>query len=92
MPIKTGILAEVKSKRLHTTDNPNLLIQEFKDDATAFNGVKKASINSKGVFNCDISTRIFHLLESAGIATHLIENLFPIKMTRAGPPGDRPFA
>ena len=56
MPTKTGILAEGKSKRLHTTEDPHLLIQEFKDDATAFNGVKKASIQSKGVFNCDIST------------------------------------
>ena len=75
MPTKTGILAEGKSKRLHTTDNPNLLIQEFKDDATAFNGVKKASIESKGVFNCQISTRIFRLLEEAGIPTHLVELL-----------------
>jgi phosphoribosylaminoimidazole-succinocarboxamide synthase len=75
MPNRTGILAEGKSKRLHTTEDPNLLIQEFKDDATAFNGVKKASIKSKGVFNCDISTRIFHLLQEAGIATHLVENL-----------------
>jgi len=75
MPIKTGILAEGKSKRLHTTDHPELLIQEFKDDATAFNGVKKASIESKGIFNCDISTRMFKLVEDAGIPTHLIKNL-----------------
>ena len=75
MPTKTGILAEGKSKRLHTTEDPHLLIQEFKDDATAFNGVKKASIQSKGVFNCDISTRMFKLLEDEGIPTHLIKNL-----------------
>lgn len=75
MPTKTGILSEGKSKRLHTTEDPNLLIQEFKDDATAFNGVKKASIENKGVFNCQISTRIFHLLEEAGIPTHLVEVL-----------------
>jgi len=75
MHTKTGILAEGKSKRIHTTEDPTLLIQEFKDDATAFNGVNKASIESKGVFNCDISTRIFKLLAEAGIPTHLVENL-----------------
>ena len=72
---ETGVLAEGKSKRIHTTDNHALLIQEFKDDATAFNGVKKASIESKGVFNCDISTRIYKLLAEAGVPTHLVENL-----------------
>jgi phosphoribosylaminoimidazole-succinocarboxamide synthase len=72
MPTKTGTLSEGKSKILHTTDDPNLLIQEFKDDATAFNGVKKGTIVDKGVFNSAISTSIFRLLEKAGIPTHLV--------------------
>jgi len=75
MPTKTGILREGKSKILHTTEDPNLLIQEYKDAATAFNGIKKGVIVDKGVFNCAISTRIFHLLEAAGIPTHLVEVL-----------------
>ncbi|MCP4870966.1 MAG: phosphoribosylaminoimidazolesuccinocarboxamide synthase [Proteobacteria bacterium] len=75
MPTKTAVLSEGKSKILHTTDDPNLLIQEFKDDATAFNGVKKGTIVGKGVFNQSISTSIFRLLEQAGIKTHLVEVL-----------------
>ncbi len=73
MPTKTAVLSEGKSKILHTTDDPNLLVQEFKDAATAFNGVKKGVIVDKGVFNQEISTSIFRLLEEAGIKTHLIE-------------------
>ncbi len=75
MPDKTGVLSEGKSKILHTTTDPGLLVQEFKDAATAFNGVKKGTIVDKGVFNCSISTKIFRLLEAAGIKTHLVEEL-----------------
>lgn len=75
MPDKTGVLSEGKSKILHTTTDPDLLVQEFKDAATAFNGVKKGVIVDKGVFNCSISTRLFRLLEAAGIPTHLVEEL-----------------
>jgi phosphoribosylaminoimidazole-succinocarboxamide synthase len=75
MPTKTTILSKGKSKVLHNTDDPQLIIQEFLDAATAFNGVKKGVIVDKGVFNCDISTRIYRLLENAGIATHLVETL-----------------
>lgn len=75
MPTKIAVLSEGKSKILHTTDDPHLLIQEFKDDATAFNGVKKGTIVDKGVFNCSISTSIYKLLEQAGIKTHLVSNL-----------------
>jgi phosphoribosylaminoimidazole-succinocarboxamide synthase len=75
MPQKTGMLADGKSKTLHTTDDPELLIQEFRDAATAFNGVKKGVIVDKGVFNCQISTRMFRMLERAGIPTHLVETL-----------------
>ena len=75
MPTKTGVLAQGKSKVLHNTDDPELLIQEFKDAATAFNGVKKGVIVDKGVFNCSISTRMFRMLEKAGVPTHLVETL-----------------
>ncbi len=75
MPSKTTVLAAGKSKVLHNTDDPELLIQEFKDAATAFNGVKKGVIVDKGVFNCDISTRMFRMLEQAGVPTHLVETL-----------------
>ena len=64
------ILAEGKSKKLLLTDDPEVLIQYFKDDATAFNGEKKGIIGSKGVVNCSISARIFKMLEEKGFLTH----------------------
>ncbi len=75
MPTRKDVLREGKSKILYTTDDPNLLIQEYKDAATAFNGVKKGVILDKGVFNCQISSRIFRILEQSGIETHLVEDL-----------------
>jgi len=68
-------ISEGKSKVLFATDDPDLLMQYFKDDATAFNGVKKGTIQDKGVFNCQISTRIYKLLTEAGIKTHLVETV-----------------
>lgn len=65
-------LSEGKSKILFTTEDPDVLLQVFKDDATAFNGVKKGTIVGKGVFNCQISARIFRLLEAKGIKTHYL--------------------
>ena len=64
------LLNEGKSKKLFTTDDPQVLIQHFKDDATAFNGVKKGIIESKGRVNCQISARIFRMLEEKGVKTH----------------------
>lgn len=61
---------EGKAKILYTTDNPDLLIQYFKDDATAFNAKKKGTIDEKGVFNNQISTKMFQFLQSQGIPTH----------------------
>ena len=75
MATKAGILNEGKSKIVYETDDPNLLIIHYKDDATAFNGEKKGTIVDKGVFNCRISSALFRMLEQAGIETHLIENL-----------------
>jgi phosphoribosylaminoimidazole-succinocarboxamide synthase len=64
------VLNEGKSKRMILTDDPEVLIQYFKDDATAFNGVKKGVIASKGRVNCQISARIFEMLQGKGIKTH----------------------
>jgi phosphoribosylaminoimidazole-succinocarboxamide synthase len=63
-------LYEGKAKILYATDNPDLVIQYFKDDATAFNAQKKGTIDQKGVMNNKISSRIFEFLQSEGIPTH----------------------
>ncbi len=70
---KRELLYEGKAKRLYTTDEPEILISEFKDDLTAFNGQKKSSEAGKGVLNNKISTELFKVLESNGIPTHFIE-------------------
>nr|Q3AQN3.1 RecName: Full=Phosphoribosylaminoimidazole-succinocarboxamide synthase; AltName: Full=SAICAR synthetase [Chlorobium chlorochromatii CaD3] len=68
-------LYEGKAKKVFATDNPDLVIQEFKDDATAFNNKKKGTIADKGVVNNAISCKLFTLLEQHGIRTHLVEKL-----------------
>ncbi len=55
--------------------DPNLVIQFFKDDATAFDGVKKGKIGNKGIINNSISTRLFRLLGEHGIATHFVDKI-----------------
>lgn len=70
---KRELLYEGKAKRLYTTDDANLVISEFKDDLTAFNGAKKSSEAGKGALNNKISTELFKLLESKGIKTHFVE-------------------
>ena len=70
---KKGLLYEGKAKRLFTTDDPNLLIAEFKDDLTAFNGEKHSQEAGKGALNNKISTELFKLLENAGIPTHFVD-------------------
>jgi len=72
---KKELLYEGKAKKLYFTDNPDLLIAEFKDDLTAFNAEKKGSESGKGALNCQISTQLFKLLEENGIETHLVETL-----------------
>lgn len=72
---KRDKIYEGKAKILYTTDDPDLVIQYFKDDATAFNAAKKGSIDQKGVINNKISTKIFEMLESRGIATHFVKQL-----------------
>lgn len=66
---------EGKAKILYTTDNPDLLVQYFKDDATAFNAAKKGSIHDKGIINNKISTKIFEYLMAQGIPTHFEKSL-----------------
>lgn len=70
---KRELLYEGKAKRLFKTDDPEILISEFKDDLTAFNGEKKSSEVGKGVLNNKISTELFKVLEAEGIPTHFIE-------------------
>lgn len=66
---------EGKAKILYNTDNPDFVIQYFKDDATAFNAAKKGTIEKKGIVNNGISTKLFEFLESQGIATHYEKQL-----------------
>ncbi len=72
---KTTLLHEGKAKKVWQTEDPDLIIQEFKDDATAFNNKKKGSIADKGVTNNAISCRLFTMLGEQGIPTHLVEKL-----------------
>ncbi len=69
------MLYEGKAKQVFKTDESGIIIMHYKDDATAFNGIKKAQIGSKGVLNNKISTIIFKELQKAGIPTHYIETL-----------------
>ncbi len=66
---------EGKAKKVFTTDNPKIVIVDYKDDATAFNGLKKGTITGKGVVNNKVSNHFFRLLESKGIPTHYVEQL-----------------
>lgn len=72
---KIQLLHEGKAKKVWQTENPDLIIQEFKDDATAFNNKKKGSIADKGVTNNAIACRLFTMLGENGIPTHLVEKL-----------------
>jgi phosphoribosylaminoimidazole-succinocarboxamide synthase len=72
---KRQLLYEGKAKKIYATDDKEIVISEFKDDLTAFNGQKKASEAGKGALNNKISTELFKLLESQGIQTHFIEML-----------------
>lgn len=72
---KRELLYEGKAKKLYLTDDANLVISEFKDDLTAFNGEKKSSEAGKGALNNKISTELFKLLESKGIKTHFVKML-----------------
>jgi len=66
------LLYEGKAKRVFQTDRADLVAVEYKDDATAFNALKKAQLAGKGQLNCQISARLFELLEREGIPTHYL--------------------
>ncbi|MDB9422673.1 phosphoribosylaminoimidazolesuccinocarboxamide synthase [Microcystis aeruginosa] len=66
-------LYEGKAKILYQTDDPDILLTYYKDDATAFNAQKRGQIAGKGEINCTISTALFQWLESLGIPTHYID-------------------
>jgi phosphoribosylaminoimidazole-succinocarboxamide synthase len=73
-------LYEGKAKVLYATDDPNVLVAYFKDDATAFNAAKRGQIRRKGEINCTIASHLFQLLESKGVPTHFIDAPFPDRM------------
>ncbi|MQL53466.1 phosphoribosylaminoimidazolesuccinocarboxamide synthase [Desulfofundulus thermobenzoicus] len=72
---KGELLYEGKAKKIYRTDDPDVYLVEYKDDATAFNGLKKGTISGKGELNNRISAHFFHLLEEKGIATHFLEQV-----------------
>ncbi|MBP1755433.1 MAG: phosphoribosylaminoimidazole-succinocarboxamide synthase [Firmicutes bacterium] len=72
---KLDMLYEGKAKKVFKTDVEDVLIVDYKDDATAFNGLKKGTIVGKGVINNKMSNYVFRLLEQEGVPTHYIEEL-----------------
>ena len=73
MDNKNELIYEGKAKKVFSDDDPNKVIIEFKDDATAFNAAKKAKFEGKGKLNCLISAKIFELLIKKNIPTHFIK-------------------
>ena len=72
---KKELLYEGKAKKVYTTEDPDVLIVDYKDDATAFNGLKKGTIVGKGAINNRMTNHIFKKLEAEGVPTHFIEEL-----------------
>ena len=68
-------LYEGKAKKVFATEDPELLIVAYKDDATAFNGLKKGTISGKGIINNQMSNRLMSMLESKGNPTHYVQEL-----------------
>ena len=68
-------LYEGKAKKVFATEDPQLLIVQYKDDATAFNGLKKGTIVGKGIINNQMSNRLMAMLESEGVPTHFVKEL-----------------
>lgn len=73
-------LYEGKAKILYPTDDPEILLTVFKDDATAFNAQKRGTISGKGEINCKISAHLFQMLQGKGIPTHFIDTPAPNEM------------
>lgn len=73
--VKKEQLYEGKAKKVFATNDPNLVIVDYKDDATAFNGEKKGTIAGKGVINNKMTNFMFKMLEKEGVPTHLVEEI-----------------
>lgn len=69
------MLYEGKAKQIYETADPDLIVVRYKDDATAYNNLKKATIDDKGVLNNQISTIIFEYLNKKGLKTHFVEKI-----------------
>lgn len=74
---KQALLYEGKAKKVYATQDPQLLIVSYKDDATAFNGLKKGTIQGKGAINNQMSNLLMTALEKQGVPTHLVRELSP---------------
>ncbi len=72
---KRELLYEGKAKRVWTAEDPEFVIIEFKDDATAFDGSKKGTISGKGEINCAMSSMLFEYLESYHVPTHFVRRI-----------------
>ncbi|MBQ6847113.1 MAG: phosphoribosylaminoimidazolesuccinocarboxamide synthase [Oscillospiraceae bacterium] len=72
---KKDLLYEGKAKKVYATDDPEILLVDYKDDATAFNGVKKGIIAGKGAINNRVTNFMMQLLEKEGVPTHFVEEL-----------------
>ena len=72
---KRDMIYEGKAKKVYTTDNPDLYIVSYKDDATAFNGLKKGAIAGKGAINNQMSNLLMRMLSEHGVPTHFVEEL-----------------
>ena len=68
-------LYEGKAKKVFATDDPEILIVSYKDDATAFNGLKKGTIAGKGIINNQMSNRLMQMIEQKGVPTHFVREL-----------------
>ena len=68
-------LYEGKAKKVFATEDPQLLIVQYKDDATAFTGLKKGTIVGKGIINNQMSNRLMAMLESEGVPTHFVQEM-----------------
>ncbi len=72
---KKEMLYEGKAKKVYATEDPQVVIVDYKDDATAFNGLKKGTIDNKGVVNNRVTNFFMRLLEKEGVPTHYVEEI-----------------
>ena len=72
---KKEMLYEGKAKRVYATDSADIVLVSYKDDATAFNGLKKGTIEGKGAINNKVTNFMMQMLEKKGVPTHFVEEL-----------------